>query len=569
MTEFKMKRTLLATSLLALLIAFVQPTWAQQAGSIPTTKLEAERLANLNVPRSGHAVMCLANGEIVVFGGHTTGFVPTPTAEWFDGTAWHTLQMTYSHDQGMALPLSSGRVLLACGHEQPLGIGQTFTVETYNPSSRTFSSFGCLDNKRCFASAAELDSGRVLISGTWYAKDGLELWDGGRANRHVKDVVLERSAPYVLRTAKDDAIVFGEMDEHGEHLDSCYMVDRMNGAAYEETFLRTWHPVMWLADWRSDVCFVGDASAGLYAYIIPVQSDSTHLALALVDNGRFSLLSADFPVPARYNGHKLFWFSRLIADRDRMCGYLVGNDKENRFYILRADYADALASASGKVKLSLFVTDPLADLGPTCAPVLTPEGDLVLAGGFVEDNFNPTVAVYRLPLGVHEDEADGTAIWPWAVVVLCLVLVVGVLLIIYIRKRGKGMRRDVATPLEGEAMTETQSAAYAQTMTRLRKYMQESNAFLNSGLRTADVAVATGTTDRELSACLRRQGYRSFPDFVNALRVDYACELLREQPEIKIRALSAAAGFSSESAFYSAFSSRTGTTPKQWLAENN
>lgn len=559
---------LLTISLSALLMACVLPAGAQQAKPVPAAKIVAERLANLNVPRSGHAVMCLANGEIVVFGGHTTGFVPTPTAEWFDGTAWRSLQMTYSHDQGMALPLSSGLVLLASGHEQPLGIGQTFAVETYNPSSRSFCSFGCLDHKRCFASAAELDSGRVLISGTWYAKDGLELWDGGRANRHVKDVVLERSAPYVLRTAKDDAIVFGEMDEHGEHLDSCYMVDRMSGAAYEEPFLRTWHPMMWLADWRSDVCFVGDASAGRYAYIIPVQSDSMHLALALVDNGMFSLLPTDFPVPAQYNGLKLSWFSRFIADRDRERGYLVGKDKDNRLYILRADYADALAAAGGKVKLSLFVTEPLAELCPACSPVLTPDGDLVIAGGFIEDNFNPTAVVYRLPLGVHEDEADGNAIWPWVVAVLCLVLVVGALLIIYIRKRGKGMHCNAAIPSETEARTDTQSAADAETMERLRKYMQESNAFLNSGLRTADVAVATATTDRELSACLRRQGYRSFPDFINALRVDYACELLREQPEIKIRALSAAAGFSSESAFYSAFSSRTGTTPKQWLAEN-
>lgn len=557
-------------SALCLALAFALPLRAQEnAALLPVRKVAAERLPDLGVPRSGHAALCLPNGELVVFGGHTTGFVPTPTAEWFDGKAWRMLQMTYSHDQGMALPLSSGLVLLTCGHEQPLGIGQTFTVETYNPSSRTFSSFGCLDHKRCFASAAELDSGRVLISGTWYAKDGLELWDGGRANRHVKDVVLERSAPYVLRTAKDDAIVFGEMDEHGEHLDSCYMVDRMNGAAYEEPFLRTWHPMMWLADWRSDVCFVGDTSAGHYAYIVPVQSDSMHLALALVDNGMFSLLPTDFPVPAQYNGLKLSWLSRFIADRDRKCGYLVGNDNESRLYILRADYADALAAAGGKVKLSLFVTEPLAELCPACSPVLTPDGYLVIAGGFIEDNFNPTAVVYRLPLGVHEEEADGNAIWPWVVVVLCLVLVVGALLIIYIRRRVKSIRRDAAIPSEAEAMTETQSAADAETMERLRKYMQESNAFLNSGLRTADVAVATGTTDRELSACLRRQGYRSFPDFVNALRVDYACELLREQPEIKIRALSAAAGFSSESAFYSAFSSRTGTTPKQWLAENS
>ncbi len=62
--------------------------------------------------------------------------------------------------------------------------------------------------------------------------------------------------------------------------------------------------------------------------------------------------------------------------------------------------------------------------------------------------------------------------------------------------------------------------------------------------------------------------FPSFPDYLNALRVDYACNLLRRNPEIKIRALSASAGFASESAFYSAFRERTGASPKQWLAEN-
>ena len=62
--------------------------------------------------------------------------------------------------------------------------------------------------------------------------------------------------------------------------------------------------------------------------------------------------------------------------------------------------------------------------------------------------------------------------------------------------------------------------------------------------------------------------FPSYPDYLNALRVDYACNLLRRNPEIKIRALSASAGFASESAFYSAFRERTGAAPKQWLAEN-
>ena len=56
------------------------PLVAQVRGenvSCPIVKIEAERLADLNVPRESTLLLCL-NGEPTVIGGHTTNFVPTP-----------------------------------------------------------------------------------------------------------------------------------------------------------------------------------------------------------------------------------------------------------------------------------------------------------------------------------------------------------------------------------------------------------------------------------------------------------------------------------------------------------
>jgi len=57
----------------------VLPTAAQQPGTVgccPEVRIELEQLPGLNIPRAGHQVFC-ANGEYVVAGGHTNGFVPT------------------------------------------------------------------------------------------------------------------------------------------------------------------------------------------------------------------------------------------------------------------------------------------------------------------------------------------------------------------------------------------------------------------------------------------------------------------------------------------------------------
>ena len=101
-------------------------------------KITPERLPDLNVPRFSNNVVYCENGELTIFGGHTTGFVLEPTAEYFRDGQWHLLPMTYNHDFGLCVRLSSGKVLLGGGAVQNLGIGQSFETEIYDPYIHTF-----------------------------------------------------------------------------------------------------------------------------------------------------------------------------------------------------------------------------------------------------------------------------------------------------------------------------------------------------------------------------------------------------------------------------------------------
>ena len=107
-------------------------------------RMQVERLPDLNVPRILHTVFC-AGGEVVAAGGHTTGFVPTQTAEYYRDGAWHGMPLTYTHDQGGMMVTATGEILLFGGHEKDLGIGQTFTLERYDPTTHSFKGYGCLE----------------------------------------------------------------------------------------------------------------------------------------------------------------------------------------------------------------------------------------------------------------------------------------------------------------------------------------------------------------------------------------------------------------------------------------
>ena len=89
--------------------------------------MEYEQLPQLNTPREAHRLE-LCNGEYTVFGGHTTGFVSTPTVEYFRHGKWHTVKTLYPHDAGFAVKLQSGHVMLGGGYEKTFGVGQTWGV---------------------------------------------------------------------------------------------------------------------------------------------------------------------------------------------------------------------------------------------------------------------------------------------------------------------------------------------------------------------------------------------------------------------------------------------------------
>ena len=138
----------------------------------------------------------LCEWRLTVAGGHTDGFVPTPTAEYYKDGEWHSLQMTYPHDFGFSVVLSSGQVMLGGGCDQPIGIGQTYLTETYDPETHTFNGYCSLQRKRAGVSALELDSGKVVVAGNWYFTDGIERFMISQA---LKPIIMASGSLLLLR----------------------------------------------------------------------------------------------------------------------------------------------------------------------------------------------------------------------------------------------------------------------------------------------------------------------------------------------------------------------------------
>ena len=544
-------------TLLILLLGYAVtfPAGAQQSCS--AVKMRAERLPDLNIPRLGHTVFC-AGEEVVAAGGHTTGFVPTPTAEYFRDGTWHLMQMTYPHDQGVSALTATGEVLVAGGHGEALGIGQTFPLELYDTAAHSFRGYGCLASKRCFAGALPLDSGRVVISGNWYADDGIEVYDGSRQCRTVKPVAQHRSYPYILRTAGDNAIVFSARDNHAADFDTI-IIDRLKGEPFTVPLFGTWRPISPLSSCQA-AGFIGDEAKGDYTNLIPVQRGDSLVAIARAVREDFSLLPTEAPIPMRSQWGRICWYAPVIADRKQGRAYIAGYGEDSpsaagdhRFYVAAIDYR------SEPAPITLYYSEPVDSAGRYQA-VLTDSGDLMVAGGILQhnNNYEPSSTVYLLHVG---PELSGTQAgcqprWLWTVLALLLLAALAVTGI-----RLQRRRQAASQPKAGSNAVSDEAL-----MERICRYMEEQRPYLNSELKAQDVADALGTNRTYVSNCVRSCRGCSFSQFVNAYRIEYAQQLMNRYPDKKISAVSVVSGFTTEVSFFRTFKAVTGMTPKDWMA---
>lgn len=588
-------------------------------------ELKVDTLPNLNISRSGHVTLCL-DGELTVLGGHTNGFVPTATAEYLRDGVWHTVPLVYPHDHGTPLLLRSGKVFLAGGHKEDLGIGQLFSVELYDPASHTSKGFGCMDRKRAYANAIEMDDDQVVIAGNWYADDGIEMFvninDPLRPNADgVKDVSFPRSTPYILRISDDDAIIFSSLDNKSGPVDYS-IVDRLKCPSYREPFLDTWRPIRTINILRSTNHFIGNEAESRYEWLLPVENDETgQVAIARVTgigddvpNATFSLLPTHHPIPDSINGKHII-YSSLVCDRERGIAYLLGDDEDARIFVVAIPYTSGDVSPDGShaswEPLTIYMSEPQSIMANSCTPALTPEGDIVFAGGHLNNNFSPTNTVIRLRLGDANDSvADlsasqvdnaGRGKWVW-IIILCLIACIVIAVIMVRRKSRNSTQLSVcqpeahevtdAPPVIGETenpevieligedekveeIEETksdQNLPKDNTLTdlfkRIERLMEDERLYLNANLRASDVAARVGSNIAYVSAAINSQGGCSFSQFIAAYRISFAQQLMREDPEKKILTIITESGFTTDSTFFRAFRSVTGMSPKEWLSAN-
>ena len=539
--------------------------WGDERGGCKMVCIVPERLPDLNMPRSGHAFF-YANGELTLTGGHTTNFVPTPTAEYYADGQWHLLTMAYAHDNGFAVTLPSGEVIIGGGHTEPLGVGQSFLIERYMPANHTFEGFGCLDHRRVLANATLLTDGRVIIAGNHYADDAIGCYDGQGQVLHVKAVRQGRSNPYILPIADDNAIIVGSHDVHDSQPDTVW-VDQVKGDAFRVPLLETWRPVYTDQPFSSLACSIGN-----HSYLLTAFDKEGQLGIIVVNGGNgksdlagesiFSLLPTSCPIPMQSPFGPILYKGPIVVDQQRRRGYVVGVDSlYRRQYVLAIDYARRPAA------LTLYYTDTL-EHSSTTIPIVTPDGDLILAGGITDNNYKPVASVWLYRFGTPSSTAFSLAslksIWLWVGVALLLLFVFLYIIIYRSRSTCRHESQDETSVNNAEENIESGE----ELMSRICQWIESDQRYLTQRLKPTDMAIDLGVSVAELNDCISRQRHCTFAQLIAEYRVGHAQRLLTDDPEMKLVAVIEQSGFSSESTFFRSFKAVTGLSPKEWLAQN-
>lgn len=526
-----------------------------QAGNegkcIPMT---VERLPDMNVPRNVH-IAAFVNGELTVIGGHTTGFIPTNTAEYYRDGAWHLIDSYFPHDYGFGVVLSQEEILVGGGCAEAFGVGQTQGVELYNALTHSFFPLPIMDQRRTRPTAARLSDGTVVISGNWYNADYTSTYSVTTGPATIRKSAPQKVSPFIFQTSQDNAIIFSGIGSRDEKLEP--VAERLQGEPFEVPLLQEWE------DWEKpdgaqmSQFFIGDEALGGYAWLFPAfRKADGELGLIKVIGEDFSVLKTERPLSLEgIDGEKPIRSPILLVDKENSCAWIVQSiPGMDRIYVTKVEYGEALRG--GKAPVMLFRADLPEDLHAPydMTPVLLPGGRIAILGGRIgADEYYPIASAFILHTGPLPEKSR----LPWLLGLLAGILSVSALVLIALR-----IRRKVTVTQES-----TRETVFMDMMTRIQNLMEEKELFKRPDLKVEDLAAELGTNVTYVRGCISGTYGGSFKNFVNEYRIRYVQRLLKETPNAKITALAEDAGFSSNATFYRNFTAITGLSPAAWLKQ--
>jgi len=440
----------------------------------------------------------------------------------------------------------------------------------------------------------------VVISGNWYNEDAIATWNGGIYFESVSKVSVPRSSPYLFPISDDNIMVVAdEQDNYGKPVDAS-IVDRMKGESFRVPLLEEWTPILLHHQTHANACAIGD-----HQYLFPVHDKSGQMAIIEVRDTVFSLLPTACPIPVHTKFGEIVWFTQIMVDREHQCAYMMGfNVEETKKFVLAINYAERPATM-----MCYYTGQRMAS--SVTLPVLTPDGNLVITGGFDSNttNFDPTAEVWLFPLANKElpqaaiNTTSSKDYYPLIGAVVLLILVAGGW--IYWKRCHRKATPEVKESPSEEATTEMEESpteeatpeveesaseeatpevadgpaeevasvwessflspeAANKLIERIRQLMDEQRPYLNSDLKVKDVAHLLGTNSRYISDSIKQTEQCTFSMFINKYRIAYAQQLMRRQPDIKLIEVYLKSGFANEISFFRTFKAITGMTPKEW-----
>lgn len=540
--------------LLTVLSCAPEPAGTQEmAADGQFIRMQLERLPDLNSPRGGHGVLLLGD-EPTVFGGHTDGFKLLRTAEYFKDGTWHEIPMAYLHDGGFQAQLPDGIVMVGGGSSEDFGIGQSWGVEVYDPSAHAFRGMDILDRKRAYASALTLPDGRVVVSGNWYADDGIGLYSPKDGFVTVKELPSGRVQPWILPEG-EDMIVFGGEDNYGKEADA--RMDRLVGESSREPLLEDW--AVFRSSYPPEQCGIG-----LNTYLIPARNRTDgSFGVIRVTDGHFSLLETEEPLPTEgIDGERIKHFFALQTDRRERLVWLYGNGDRGRYYVARLDY-DAIFDGR-KAGIQLYYAEHPDGGFASVQPILLPGEGFLVAGGvgfekqadsLTSSNFVTSREVWLLRT---EPRSKAAFPWGWAALLLAAVLALAA---VYVFRRKKP---ESVPPASAETEEGTNRSDLLGQIVNL---IEEKELWKRADLRLDDIARELASNRMYISTLLNSISGVSFTTLINGYRIKHAQQLMREHPDMLMDTVAEESGFSSRTAFFRNFKAQTGMTPKQWLSQ--